>query len=192
VIRAVGAEGGLPENLYDLLRARPALVNRIAQQVLEDQWEPSYHQDILETAGMPWVQVTTRRKRNPQFRALILRIYEHRCAICGWDGQLGHADLALEAAHVRWHTVGGPDTADNGLCLCSFHHKVFDRGAIGLDDQCRILVSQHLRGSRGLDELMLRFAGSSLRQPQTGEPQPAQNHLRWHRREVFLGPARSR
>ena len=23
-----------------------------------------------------------------------------RCVVCGWDGQLGHNDLALEAAHI--------------------------------------------------------------------------------------------
>ena len=38
-----------------------------------------------------------------------------------------------EAAHIQWHSHGGPDQVANGLALCTFHHGAFDRGAIGLD-----------------------------------------------------------
>jgi len=48
---------------------------------------------------------------------MILRIYEHRRAVCGWDAMLDNTELALEAAHIRWHAAGGTDTADNGLYL---------------------------------------------------------------------------
>lgn len=57
--------------------------------------------------------------------------------------------------------------------LCTFHHKAFDRGAISLDDNRCILVSQHVRGSHRVDEWLLSFLGRPLRRPQTGEPVPA-------------------
>ncbi len=192
VIRDVDAHGALAQDLYDKLRARPDLVNRIAQQLLDAHWEPSYHDDILDAIGMQWIQVpATRRPRDPNFRGMILRIYEHRCAICGWDGQLGQNDLALEAAHIRWHAAGGPDIPDNGLALCSFHHKAFDRGAIGIDDDRHILISQHVRGSHGVDEWLVRFAGQPMRSPQQGELRPASQNIVWHRQEVFRHPARN-
>lgn len=187
----LGTRGGLPEDLYDKLRSQPDLVNSIAQQLLDAHWEPSYHDDILNAVGMPWVTVRRALKRDPAFRHTILRIYEHRCAVCGYDGQLERTDLGIEAAHIKWHAAGGPDTADNGLALCSFHHKAFDRGAIGLSDDHRILVSQHVRGSHGVDELLLRYIGRQMRPPQRGEPMPANEHTDWHRREVFRQPARS-
>ena len=190
VIRDVGAHGGLPTNLYDTLRAQPKFVNQIAQQLLDAHWEPSYHDDILNAVGMPWVTVRRALKRDPAFRDTILRIYEHRCAVCGYDGQLERTDLGLEAAHIKWHAAGGPDTADNGLALCAFHHKTFDRGAIGLDDDRRILISQHVRGSHGIDEWLLRFVGKQLRPPQQGESSPAADNIIWHRKEVFREPAR--
>ena len=121
---------------------------------------------------------------------MILRIYEHRCAICGWDGILDDTSLAIEAAHVRWHAAGGADVADNGLCLCTFHHKAFDRGAITLTDDCRVLVSQHVRGSHGLEEWLLRFAGTPISSPLFGEPAPSAQNLGWHRQEVFRAPER--
>lgn len=187
----VGAEGGFPPDLFDYLRLHPELVNRIAQQLLEDQWEPSYFEDILDAVGLPWVTVARQARRDPAFRNTILRIYEHRCAVCGYDGMLGNTDLGIEAAHVRWHAAGGSDTEDNGIALCSFHHKVFDRGAIGLDNTRRILISQHVRGSERIQELLLRHFGAQLRPPQSGQPVPAPLNIRWHRKEVFREPART-
>jgi putative restriction endonuclease len=140
---------------------------------------------------MPWVQVPAlRRPRDPGFRATILRICEHRCAICGWDGILDDTSLAIEAAHVRWHAAGGADAADNGLCLCTFHHKAFDRGAIGLANDHRVLVSQHVRGTRGVEEWLLRYRGVVAGPPLSGEDRPSPYNLGWHRCEVFRKPAR--
>ncbi len=50
-----------------------------------------------------------RRKREPGFRERVLRAYEHRCCVCGFDLRIGHLPAGLEAAHVQWHHVGGPD-----------------------------------------------------------------------------------
>jgi putative restriction endonuclease len=186
------ARGGFPEDLASRLRADPQLMNRIAHRVLEDNFPQSVHDDILDAVGMQWVAVTSpRRTRDPNFREMILRIYQHRCAICGWDGILDNASLAIEAAHVRWHAAAGADDADNGLCLCTFHHKALDRGAIGLGDDHRLLVSQHVRGSKGINEWLLQYLGQRVSPPLKGEPPPSTGNLAWHRREVFREPARS-
>ncbi len=192
VIRAADAHGGLPQDLYQELRARPDLVNRIAARLLEDHWEPSFHDDILDAIGMPYVQVTRRRPRDPAFRDTILRIYQHRCAVCGYDALLGTTDLGIEAAHIHWHSHGGPDTEENGLALCANHHKAFDRGALSLDNDHHLLISQHLRDTEGARDWLIRFAGEPIRDPQPGCPRPAAHHLDWHRSEVFRQPARQR
>lgn len=193
VLLKAHATGGFCPEVDAVLRKDPSLVNRIVTKLLEDNFEPSMHDDILDAVGFPWVQLSDnkRRVRDPQFRSLILRAYEHRCAICGWDGRLGHTDLALEAAHVRWHAAGGPDDVENGLALCTLHHKVFDRGAISLDGEWRVLVSEDVHGQTGLDELLLRYRGQAIRSPQSSYRRPARVHTRWHVREVFRGPART-
>src|SRR5262249_326313 len=53
----------------------------------------------------------------------------------------GGATVGIDAAHVRWFAFDGPDELDNGLALCSLHHKLFDFGVLGLDDGHRIRVS---------------------------------------------------
>ena len=192
-LRACGARGGLPEDLWTELRSRPGVVNRIVAQLLEDSFPASLHDDILDAVGMPWVVETDRprRRRDPGFRPTILRIYEHRCAVCGYDGRLGQSDLGLEAAHIKWHAAGGPDRADNGLALCVYHHKALDRGAISLADDHVVLVSQDVHGQSGVEEWLLRYSGQRVRAPIEGHDRPAVPFVRWHRGEVFHEPARA-
>ncbi len=186
----VDAHGSFPEALAIRLQGDPTLVNRISQRILDENFPQSAQEDLLDAVGMAWVQPTLKRRRDPAFRETIMRIYEHRCAVCGYDAMLGRVALGVEAAHIRWHAAGGPDSMDNGLALCSLHHKALDRGALGIVDGNRIVVSQHVRGSWGVEEWLYRFDGHNLRAPQPGCPVPAIAHLRWHNREVFRGPAR--
>ncbi len=190
LLRKEHVEAGFPPALHQQLLADKARANSLVTQLLEDHFPSSMHDDILDAIGMPWIAL--RRRRDPAFRNMILRVYEHNCAVCGFDGRLGRDDVALEAAHLMWHAEGGPDSEDNGIALCVLHHKLLDRGAIGLDRQRRVLVSQHLIGGRSVHEHALRFAGKPLGRPQAGVPLVAEEHIAWHRREVFRGPARQR
>jgi len=190
VLRDYGAHGGFPTDLDRLLRARPDLVHRITAHVLDEHFAPSTHNDLLDAVGFPGTPAVPRARRDPAFRDTIMRIYEQRCALCGYDGRLHRQLLGIEAAHVRWFSHGGPDTPDNGLALCSFHHTAFDKGALALDDDRHVLVSGHVVGRTNLDELLFRFIGRPLRAPQPGFPSPALEFLQWHRREVFRGPER--
>lgn len=192
LLRKHNAQGGLPEQLDAALRADPDQVNRVAGLLLDSNFEPSLHEEILDAVGMPWVVVQKRpRKRDPGFRDAVLRIYEYRCAVCDYAGRLGMRVLNLEAAHVRWHAFDGPDELDNGIAMCSFHHRAFDRGAIGLDQRRRIQVSQEVHGGEHTEHWLLRYAGQPLRMPQAGQPPPQLSHVAWHEKQVFRGPARA-
>jgi predicted restriction endonuclease len=80
--------------------------------------------------------------------------------------QLGKKmSVGIEAAHVKWFN-GGPDVVENGLCLCSLHHKAFDLGAIALSDDHKVLVSREFRGGREWVARFLRVSGAPLVGPQ--------------------------
>jgi len=189
-LREVDAQAGFTQELFDALYTSPELVNAVAEQLLAGSFPPSIHQDFLDAIGFQWTLVL-RRSRRPAFRVEILRIYERRCAVCGYDGRLGMVDLAIEAGHIKWHAAGGPDTADNGLALCSFHHVALDRGAISIDDRLRVMVSQDVVGTSQVEEMLLRFSGQPLLGPQLGSPRPSHKYLQWHQEEVFCSPART-
>jgi len=64
----------------------------------------------LETTG------TGKSIGNPDFRNRVLRAYEYRCAICGFDVRLGDRLVAVEAGHIKWHQAGGPETEKQRAC----------------------------------------------------------------------------
>ncbi len=89
---------------------------------------------------------TSLRQRDPKFRQMVLRAYNYQCAICSFNMRHDNALIALEAAHIRWKQHHGPCEVPNGLALCAIHHKAFDRGSIGLDENMRVVVSGAVNG----------------------------------------------
>lgn len=183
--------GGLLPEICDTLRHDRSLLMRVVAQLLHRNFPESLHEDILAAVGWDLRDLETpQARRDADFRAKVLRAYGHRCAVCGYDLRLGAADLALEAAHIKWHQAGGPDIESNGLALCSLHHKMFDRGAFSISSDLRVLVSQDVCGSSRLDESLLIFHGQGICTPQSPDYYPREEYLHWHREEVFRSPAR--
>jgi putative restriction endonuclease len=132
-----------------------------------------------------------RRRRDPDFRDRVLRAYEYRCCVCGFDLRIGHMPAGLEAAHIQWHHVGGPDIEPNGLSLCALHHKLFDLGVFTVEpSEHRVVFSQHaISGGRGMDG-ELQFHGNPIHAPQDSDLRPAPEFLAWNTKNVFKTPAR--
>ncbi len=184
-------EGGFTEDVLHMITENPGLIREIAETLLEQHFSETLHQDILSAVGLDLseVQYVTRtvRKRDPQFRNRILSAYGYRCAVCGYDVRLQNQPIGLEAAHIKWHQVGGPDREENGLALCSLHHKLFDMGAFTLGQNQDIRVSRHANGSTGLQEWLLRFKGQRIQKPVEVIYQPEPGFIEWHVREVYKG-----
>jgi putative restriction endonuclease len=186
-----GVTGGFTSEVFDALSNDRNLLRTAVYQVLESAFPESYHEDLLSAVGLnDAFESVIRRKRDPNFRDLVLVAYEYQCAFCGLDLRLGGRELGLEAAHVKWHQAGGPDTANNGLALCSLHHKLFDRGAIGITVDFRIQVSQLTTGTTGFTTWVLSYNGVHVREPQMSASILDREYIEWHTKEVFRGPAR--
>jgi putative restriction endonuclease len=186
----LGAVGQFPPDVLVALRRDPSLIHDIAHALLGQHFPETMHDDILSAVGLSIDMPRAARRRDPEFRGKVITAYEHRCAICGFSVSLGNTDLGLEAAHVKRHQAGGPDTQDSGLALCVMHHKMLDRGAVTVREDYAVVVSEQVHGSSGFEEWLPDFHGRPLRRPQRAECLPAAEHLRWHWKEVFRGPAR--
>ncbi|MDE0524257.1 MAG: HNH endonuclease [Boseongicola sp.] len=192
-LREQHARGGYEDCILQVLKADPRHVGVVARRLLDRHFPESLHQGILDDVGLSLdagPAPSGRRKRDPEFRQKVLMAYEKRCCVCGYDLRLGDRPAGLEAAHIKWHTHGGPDDVSNGLSLCVLHHKAFDLGAFTVqNDGCTIACSQHLSGSTNVDWL-IGFHGKSLKKPQSSEYLPRQSCLDWHRDTIFRTPER--
>lgn len=201
-LRANQATGGFSKEFEAALVRDPALLTMAARALLEAHFAQSLHRDICSMVGLCLEAVevdplgarlveAVNRRRDPLFRQQIMVAYEQRCAMCDYDGRLGGELVGLDAAHIRWWAFDGPDSVDNGLCLCSFHHKLLDRGAIGVDDSHRVTVSEQFMATGASAEvLVFGLLGRPIREPQRGKPAPADDHLHCHATQVFRGPSR--
>ena len=189
-----GATGEFAPAVKAALAANPSLVAAIARVVLDRHFPPTYHEDILAEVGLDLrsepkaVSVTeAQRRRDPEFRERVLTAYGRRCAVCGVGVLVGKDLAGLDAAHVRWWSHDGPDRTANGVCLCSLHHVLFDRGAFTvLADGLRVLVSDHVSGV-GSQEVLHRHDGKSINSPKRNELHPDPEYLGWHQQQVFRG-----
>ncbi|WP_175282703.1 HNH endonuclease, partial [Klebsiella pneumoniae] len=89
--------------------------------------------------------------------------------------------------HIRWKQHHGPCEVPNGLALCAIHHKAFDRGSIGLDENMRVNVSDAVNGGGVVQRLFWDFAGKAIALPPVKENYPGEKFVEWHRKEVFRG-----
>lgn len=193
------ATGRLRPDVEALLRKDPSLIAESARLLIDLNFTPTYLEPICADVGLDleaaeeaaWQHgKPVRARRRPGFRSEVLHGWRNRCAMCGYDGALGRDPAGLEAAHVFWHSQGGPDEADNGLALCSLHHVLFDLGAIGLNTDLSVRVSPHYvaRSEQG-ERLVYHLEGKPLFDPAPRHPAPSAIHVEWHSRQVFKSSA---
>ncbi|GAA3497245.1 HNH endonuclease [Streptomyces prasinosporus] len=196
-LRATNAAGRLAPELRTALRREPSLLGRMARVLLDANFPPSLHEELCEAVGLEAAPAeaerlaAARRQRDRRMREKVLTAYEYRCAFCGYDGRIDAVPVGLEAAHVRWWAFDGPDDVDNGLCLCSLHHRLFDKGVLGVGEGHRVLVSQRFVGHGPAARAQVtELSGRPLTGPQPGAAPVAASHRAWHTAQVFRGDPR--
>jgi len=195
-LNAEPIEGQFTADIESELRRSTESVNAVARVLVESQFPLTIAPDVLTAVGLDPDVVfgspiaTSKgvggRKRDPNWRRQIVAAWDRSCAFCGYDGALQGAPVGIEAAHIRWFNFDGPDTLDNGLALCSLHHKLLDRGALGLSTSGTIHVSSAFSAVGPIGRSVYTLHGREL-QPRPGTRLPAEHFILWHREEVFKG-----
>lgn len=184
---AVGALA--PE--FELALHDPRVRSAVVNALLHMEFPETLHDEILQEVNLRHLVAAQTTARDPQFKITVLRAYEERCSFCGYDLRLGGSPVGIDAAHVQMRSKGGPDSIDNGLALCVQHHRLFDFGALGLDHDHRILVSEHLNLSEQGSSAQIRsLVGERIRTPLRRYRLPAPEHIDWHTKNLFKHPAR--
>ncbi len=202
------SHAGFTADVLAWLDTDTSALHTMASLILQQHFLPSTHQSVLDQCGLdipaPFVlespnQISedaanaSPRYRAASFRQDVLKAYDHRCAVSGFQITLGGVAIGCEAAHIRAHAFDGPDTVDNGLALEPTLHLLFDRGIWSLSDDHRILVSQEFSGSDIGLERIRSLSGQPIRKPLPGQPTLNVDYIRWHREAgcggIFRAPA---
>ena len=183
--------GALAPDFERALR-NPRVRSRVVNTLLEMDFPETLHMEILEEVHLVHLVAPVPARRDPRFKSTVLLAYENRCSFCGFDGSLKGSPVAIDAAHVKMRSHRGPDHITNGVALCVFHHRLFDRGALGLDPDLRIIVSQHLIvRKREVQMPVMELVGTPMRLPQVGYDPPAATYVNRHYWNLFVRPRRT-
>ncbi len=183
-------KAGFSDDVLRHLRDNPKLIDLVAINLLERHFPPSLHSDILDAVGLylgqDEIENVIRKKRDPRFRSIVLAAYYEQCAVCKYDIKMNGAAVALEAAHIQMHSAGGPDEVTNGLALCVIHHKLFDLGAMTVDKDMNVRVSERVVGDWGR-KLNDEFHERPIALPRSASMEPAPEYIHWHNEKIFKG-----
>jgi len=108
------------------------LIKKVHEQIREDPGEGDQYQAIIRDQG---------------FRRAVVRVYDHRCALCGVRMLTTEGHSVVDAAHIIPWSVSHNDDLGNGMALCCLCHWTFDEGMVGISPKYTILLSAELRTS---------------------------------------------
>ena len=182
-------KGGFTEEVYELLKNNDSLLIQLVDHTLEHYFPSGLHPEILDLIGLSMDTKSGDRNRDRNFRDEVLNAYGWKCSICEFDMGVGGKPFGLDAAHIHWWCENGPDEVTNGLALCANHHRAFDFGAFTVSEDHIVLVSGKLHGGLLFQQYMGNHNGSAIRLPHSSSMYPSEKRLRWHKNNVFKGPA---
>lgn len=179
------------EDVEELITSRLSMFSPEQQNAVREAWirhSWAIEAEATLNAGKPFeleenddqVALAKRRKYQSKLRDIVLDDYGWMCALCDMD----HPAL-LEAGHIKPYRIAEKDKNQptNMLCLCVFHHKLFDLGLISIGPDLSVLLSSELKKSQCSLLSMRPGENSKLRLPKRYRPLP--EFLAFHRKTIF-------
>jgi len=118
------------------------------------------------------------------FRNTVLSSYNFSCTVCKLN-----LPRMLNASHIIPWAIDRARRADprNGLSLCAFHDRAYDRGLMTIDEKYKIVLSEDVR-IKDVCPLhrvgLLEIEGQEINMPERFAPDKVA--LAYHREEIFL------
>ena len=123
--------------------------------------------------------------RDQGFRKAIVRLYDHRCALCGIKMCTPEGRTVVDAAHIKPWCQSFNDDPTNGMALCKLCHWSFDEGLMSVDKQYHVLVSPVVRSDSNLPGHIMTLSDRPMFRPTESRHWPGQENFAWHRKERF-------
>jgi len=178
-----GAQGGLVEADYEMLKSQPGLFSHVCHRILDNHFPLSLHEDILNFFGIMLDRKAVKEDDNVSFRAAVLAEYGYRCSISGFESNAEVRHVGIEATELIWQNHGGDATASNAIAMTTLHRKLFHFGLFTITGDYKVKLSPLM----GYPENVGLKNGRSIELPSKPSAFPSLNALDWHHRWVFRG-----
>ena len=123
--------------------------------------------------------------RDQGFRKAIVKLYEHRCALCGIRMMTSEGHTVVEAAHIKPWSESHDDSPTNGMSLCRLCHWSFDEGLMSVGNNYEVLVSKRVATENNYPGHILSLSDRVIFKPDGEAFWPGQENLGWHRDKIF-------
>lgn len=160
-----------------------SLINREAfayGRLLEEKAHLPMVQEIVETADY------RPAARDQGFRRIVIKAYDHRCALCGVRIITPELHTVVDAAHIVPWSRSKNDDIRNGMALCKLCHWAFDEGMMGISENYNVITSPQIASDPNVPGFLLTLSGRSIIPPADRALWPAQQYLSEHRRDCRL------
>jgi len=206
-LREIVLGAKLDEELYSLLCLEKTR-NLLQTVLIENSFSPELQtglieQGIINKEAFQYSQVLLEQSRKQQvkenididkyvpaardqgFRRVIVKVYDHRCAICGIRMLTPDGHTVVDAAHIMSWSITHNDNIQNGMALCRLCHWTFDEGMIGVDSTYAVIISRQLLSNHNIPSHIMTLEGRGIIGPAEKILWPDMNNLHWHRMNKF-------
>jgi putative restriction endonuclease len=123
--------------------------------------------------------------RETVFRREIVKLYDDTCCMTGVRVSAPYSFSMVDACHIVpfYKTFNNHPT--NGIALCPNLHRAFDKGAISIDDDYRVIVSRTFVENEESDYSLSALEGRQIELPRDRNYVPDLEAFAWHRKYTF-------
>ncbi|GAA4413355.1 hypothetical protein GCM10023187_41540 [Nibrella viscosa] len=123
--------------------------------------------------------------RGGAFKREVPKHYGYTCCISGLKIDATFNISMIDACHIVPFAKSYNDTITNGIALCPNLHRAFDRGLIAVDDNYKVILSQHFIEPPNALYSIKKLAGISIILPSDQRHYPLIENFAWHRKHIF-------
>lgn len=152
----------------------------------------AYSRMLEEQAHLPMVKEVVEAEsyrslaRDQGFRRIVIKAYDHRCALCGVRIITPEQYTVVDAAHIVPWSKSHNDHIRNGMALCKLCHWAFDWGMMGVSNTYQVITSHQIAAAPNAPGFLLTLSGRGIIPPSDRDLWPAQEYLAEHRKEWRL------
>ena len=123
--------------------------------------------------------------RDTLFRREVVRLYDDTCCITGLRVSAPYAFSMVDACHIVPFHKTFNNHPTNGIALCPNLHRAFDKGAIAVDSEYRVLVSPTFVENEHSAYRLGALVGKPISLPVDSRYRPDPDAFAWHRAHTF-------